>query len=205
MERKKVAIIDIDGVLNYYPQIQIDFFNDTLHTNFQTLSECKEKLSYTNYRKMKEMYRNSEYKHDAVPREGAKEFLKELRNKGYLIYIVTARQLFKENMLQNTIEWLQKNDLIYDYIYCSIKKDFTIFEKLGPINIVVEDNCDNVNKIEELIGDSCWYFIMHNNDNENNLISGNAYYVWNFDEIRKELGWSHDKKQNNYRWRRQNR
>lgn len=191
--RRKVAVIDIDGVLNYYPQIQLDYFNNTLRTSFKTLKEAKECLSYNNYKKMKEMYRNSEYKHDACPREGAREFLKELRQKGYLIYIITSRQLFKNDMLQKTIEWLQKNDLIYDYIYCSIKKDFTIFEKFGPIDIVVEDNCDNINKIEKLNGDQCWYFIMHNKDNENNVIQGSAYYVWNFDEIRKELGW-YDKK-----------
>lgn len=191
--RRKVAVIDIDGVLNYYPQIQLDYFNDTLRTSFKTLKEAKEGLSYNNYKKMKEMYRNSEYKHNAIPREGAKEFLKELRDKGYLVYIITSRQLFQNDMLQKTIEWLQKNDLIYDYIYCSIKKDFTIFEKFGPIDIVVEDNCDNVNKIEKLNGDKGWYFIMHNKDNENNMIQGSAYYVWNFDEIRKELGW-YDKK-----------
>lgn len=189
MTKRKIAIIDIDGVLNYYPQIQLDFFNDTLHTSFKTLKEAKETMSYNNYKKMKALYRQSSYKHDAIARKGAKAFLEELREKNYLIYIITSRQLFKENMLQNTIEWLQKNELIYDYIYCTIKKDFTIFEKFGPIDLVIEDNCDNVNKIEEINGSQGSYFIMHNNDNENNLITGSANYVWNFEEIRKELGW----------------
>lgn len=193
--KRKVAIIDIDGVLNYYPQTQLDFFNNTLHTNYRTLMEAKEGLSYNNYKKMKEMYRNSEYKHDAKPREGAKEFLEELRHRGYFIYIITARQLFKGNMLQKTIEWLQKNELIYDYIYCTTKKDFTIFEKFGNIDLVVEDNSDNLNNIEEITKDRAYYFLMHNNDNEKNgNIKYSAHYVWNFDEIREELGWNDDKK-----------
>lgn len=120
--KNKIAIIDIDGVLNYYPQTQLDFFNTTLHTNYKTLKEAKENLSYLAYKKMKELYRNSEYKHDAKPRKGAEDFLKELKLRNYLIYVITSRQLFKDDMLPKTITWLQKNNLIYDYIYCTTKK-----------------------------------------------------------------------------------
>lgn len=172
----KKAIIDIDGVLNNYPETQINFYNDRYGKEYgyvSTLHELKEKLSYSLYSKMKEEYRKSDYKHNATPKENAKEMLNTLRAKGYLIYITTARKLFSLNQLEKTIMWLRNNDLVYDYIYCSQKKDFTILEKFGKIDLVVEDNCDNVSKIKDINGRAD-YFVVNNSDNQND-VKTNAY------------------------------
>lgn len=164
----KKAIVDIDGVLNYYPQTFIDFMNEVYNFDFKTLKEIKQTIPYETYKKYKAMYRQSEYKNDCQPREGAEQLLKALRANGYLIYIVTARPLFKYNLLENTIIWLNKNNLIYDYIYCSAKKDFTIFEKFGHVDFVIDDNCDNISNIKRINGDDCIYVNIMNIDNMTN-------------------------------------
>lgn len=163
----KKAIIDIDGVLNNYPKTQIDFFNYALDANYKTLDEIKKSLSYYDYKYFKTEYRNSAFKHNAKPKHGAKKLLKYLRDNNYLIYIITARELFKYNQLERTILWLQSNNLYYDYIYCTQKKDFTIFEKFGHIDLVIEDNCDNLEKIKKINGKDCVYINVINDDNKN--------------------------------------
>lgn len=168
----KKAIIDIDGVLNNYPEIQIEFMNKAMNTDFKTLSDIKNTVPYISYRILKESYRASMYKHEAIPKPGAKELLEYLRKNNYLIYIVTARQLFKSDMLEKTILWLRNNGLVYDYIYCSIKKDFTIFEKFGHVDIVIEDNCDNLVKIKKINGEDCKYINVINSENINNDYTG---------------------------------
>lgn len=168
----KKAIIDIDGVLNYYPTPQIEYFNKCLDSNFNTLSEIKEHVGYGMYKVLKEGYRNSDHKHNAPAREHARELLQWLRDNNYLIYIITARQLFKYNQLEKTINWLNKNNLVYDYIYCTQKKDFTIFEKFGFVQFVIDDNCDNLDKIYQInstLDESkeCYYFNVINEENKN--------------------------------------
>lgn len=172
----KKAIIDIDGVLNYYPQTWLDFLEKEKGLKFENLKDAKETLSYKQYKEYKEDYRYSAYKNDAKVRENAKLLFDLLHEEGYLIYIITARPLFKYDLLENTILWLQKNELNYDYIYCSQKKDFTIFEKFGHIDLVVEDNCDNIEKIRNVNGPyNCKYFIVNNKDNMNYGNNPNIY------------------------------
>ena len=168
----KKAIIDIDGVLNTYPKTQIEYFNMMLDKKYTTLDEIKRNLSYYEYKYLKTRYRQSDFKHNAKPSNGAKKLLKYLKTHDYLIYIITARELFKYNQLEKTILWLQNNNLIYDYIYCTQKKDFTIFEKFGHIDLVIEDNCDNLEKIKNINGKDCTYINVVNNDNINRKYEG---------------------------------
>lgn len=162
----KKAVIDIDGVLNNYPETSIAFCNSYLGTSFTTLEEMKTTLTFREYKSMKEKYIRSAFKHDAELKKGAKELIDYLKQKGYLIYIITSRQLFKENQLEKTILWLRKHKIDYDYIYCSIKKDFTIFEKFGYVDFVIEDNVKNLYSIEKINGRAD-YFNVINSENKN--------------------------------------
>lgn len=181
----KKAVIDIDGVLNNYPQTFIDFINDSFATDFKTLKEIKQTIPYDKYKELKEAYRMSAYKNNASPKEGAKELLEYLHSKRYLIYIITARPLFKYNLLENTILWLRACDLYYDYIYCSQKKDFTIFEKFGHIDLVIDDNCDNVNNIKRINGNDCTYINIINSDNENSFCDTNIVRTKDLSLVKK--------------------
>ena len=95
----KKAIIDIDGVLNTYPKTQIDYFNFMLDKNYKSLDEIKNNLSYNEYKYLKNQYRQSAFKHNCKASPGARKLLKYLRDNNYLIYIITARELFKYNII----------------------------------------------------------------------------------------------------------
>jgi len=168
----KKAIIDIDGVLNYYPSTYIDFCNDNLGTDYKTLEEIKSSISYSLYKKLKNEYRQSDYKHKATVRYYAKELIDYLHENDYLVFIITARQLFSNNQLEKTILWLKNNNLNYDYIYCSIKKDFTIIEKFGHVDVVVEDNIDNLEKIYNINGDANYYNVVNDENRSKQFIYG---------------------------------
>lgn len=162
----KIVIVDIDGVLNNYPQTFINFVNNKLNSNFILLKEIKETLPFNIYKQLKEEYRKSPYKHNCSIKKDADKLLKVLREKDYLIYLVTSRKLFENNQLELTIRWLKKNNLIYDYLYCTQKKDFTIFEKFKNIKLLIEDNNDNIKKIMK-INHNIKSFLVLNNDNLN--------------------------------------
>lgn len=162
----KKAVIDIDGVLNNYPETSISFFNSQLGTKFTTLEEMKTTLTFKEYKSVRKEYIRSATKHDAPLKEGAKELIDYLKQKGYLIYIVTSRQLFKENQLEKTILWLKKHKIDYDYIYCSIKKDFTIFEKFGHVDFVIEDNVKNLYDIEKINGQADYFNVMNSENKD---------------------------------------
>lgn len=162
----KKAVIDIDGVLNNYPETSISFFNSQLGTKFTTLEEMKTTLTFQEYKSVRKEYIRSATKHDAPLKEGAKELIDYLKQKGYLIYIVTSRQLFKENQLEKTILWLKKHEIDYDYIYCSIKKDFTIFEKFGHVDFVIEDNVKNLYDIEKINGQADYFNVMNSENKD---------------------------------------
>lgn len=179
----KIAIIDIDGVLNYYPRTFLDFVSNTTEQNFNTLLEAKNSIPYEKYKELKRRYRKSEYKHNAKPRVGAKALLQYLHKHNYLIYIITSRELYKDKMLQNTILWLRRNKLIYDFIYESRKKDFTIFEKFKDIDIVIEDNVDNIKNIMKISSAKCYNVI--NEDNKD--MSVDCHRVKDLFEIVKLL------------------
>ena len=147
---QKTCIIDIDGVLNYYPQTYVDYVNSELNANFNDLNEIKAELSYTMYRNIKKGYRTTGYKENLDVREGARELLYYLKSKGYYIIILTARPIDEYNsLLQQTTNWLKKNNLVYDYLTFYKDKDLEILKKFKNIDFVIEDNRANANKISK--------------------------------------------------------
>lgn len=143
-EKAKVCIFDIDGVLNYYPACWVDFANRMLGENFKDLNEMKNTLSYSKYKMAKDKYRTSRIKKLLEVRRGAREVLKELKDKGYYIIMVTARPLDKyPDLMMQTTEWLKMNGLLYDNLFFSEKKHLAILKYFPHIDFVVEDNRKN--------------------------------------------------------------
>ena len=137
----KICIVDIDGVLNYYPNCWIDFVNKTLNRCFDDLNDVKNTLSYNNYKKLKEEYRTSGYKETLPVRAEAKEMLQGLRELGYTIIIISARPVVKyPSLYKQTINWLQNNFLIYDNIMFSEFKQYEIIKHYPHADFIIEDN-----------------------------------------------------------------
>ena len=68
---KKIVYIDIDGVLNYYPQCWLDYLNEQIDAKFSSIAEAKDTLlkaqHLTVYDQIKAEYRESSYKHSDNP------------------------------------------------------------------------------------------------------------------------------------------
>lgn len=137
----KKCIIDIDGVLNYYPDTFIQFVNDNLGSDYINLNEIKVSLNYAKYHQLKHKYRESGIKQDLEVRAGAKEFLSYLTNVGYYVIILSSRPVEVVNgLIIQTTKWLKKNGLEYDFLDFGYRKHINVIERFGEVEFVVDDN-----------------------------------------------------------------
>ncbi len=111
----KIFILDIDGVLNYFP---IDFLL-WVESNYRyknlTVDELRRK---SNYREIKNNYRMCGVKKKQLMRDGVHALIEAIRKQGFLIWIVTSRPDIFENH-SNTRIWLNTNKVDFDeLIFC---------------------------------------------------------------------------------------
>lgn len=143
-----VCLIDIDGVLNYYPDCWVAYVNTKLDKSYKSLKEVKDNVPYNLYRKLKEEYRYCGVKENLPIKNGAQELLEKIREKGKIIVIMTARPIYKnQRMFELTINWLNKKNLVYDDLFFTDKKDIAALKYFSDIDFVVEDNRRNANEI----------------------------------------------------------
>ena len=114
----KIFILDIDGVLNYFP---IDFLLWVeLNYGYKNLmiDELRRK---PNYREIKNNYRMCGVKKKQLVRDGVHALIEAVRKQGFLIWIVTSRPDISENH-PNTRIWLNVNKVDFDeLIFCREK------------------------------------------------------------------------------------
>lgn len=176
----KKVMLDIDGVLNNYPQTFIDYVNDYYNLEFKSLEEIKENLDYKDFREIKDNYKFSNYKHDAPLKEGVIELINYFKSKNYLIYIITSRDLFEKNQLDLTLNWLKKNKINYDFIYQAEDKSLAIYENFHHFDVVVEDNLQNLINIKRIDKKSkCFYVNNIFNVNNDIIYVKNLYQIIN--------------------------
>lgn len=145
---QKIAAVDIDGVLNYYPQTWVDFVNRHLNEQFSDLYDIKANLPYAEYKALKAKYRTCGIKQVLTVRDGAQAFLDELHYKGYYIILITKRPIAEYNeLLMQTTMWLKLSDLRYDFLYFSENKHLDIIQKFKGITFMIEDNRKNANEV----------------------------------------------------------
>lgn len=144
-KRKKICTIDLDGVLNYYPDCWVDFINRETQSNFKNKNECKKELSPKKYAFLKDKYRKSNFKANLRVRNDALELLKHLRDEGYSIVIVTRRP-FEDypSLADMTRKWLDKNNVPYDML---VKKSVGSFKRFSNLDFHIEDEIEDANLI----------------------------------------------------------
>lgn len=179
----RTVICDIDGVLNYYPKTILDFAASLGYGTYDTLLDLKKKLSFVEYNELKKAYRQSEYKHNAIIREGAKELLNYFANNNYFVVLLTARECTDE-MIQKTCKWLKSHELYFDYIYFSGKKDLQIYQKFKTTEVIIDDSINNLKNIHNVKPSARFYLI---NGSDNQLYDEEEYMtrVSSLDEIIK--------------------
>lgn len=134
-ENNDICIIDIDGVLNYYPTCFYEWINKKSHTDYKT-------LNITQLEAFKHEYRESGVKKYLKVNEDSKNALKLLKNKGFIIVLLTNRPYAKyKRIYSDTIYWLNTNHIPYDFIFWNEdKKVLTALQKCKNINFIIDDN-----------------------------------------------------------------
>ena len=80
---------------------------------------------------------------NASPREGAKETLQKLKQKGNNIYIVTARtNLYDDIPYERAKRWLDNNDVVYDKLVVNAQNKAKTCEELN-IELFIDDQLNN--------------------------------------------------------------
>jgi uncharacterized HAD superfamily protein len=181
----KTCIIDIDGVLNHYPDTFVNFVNEQLtdderRVKYENLHEIKDSLPYSLYKTLKRKYRESGYKESLQPRFYSAGLLKMIKAKGYYVIILTARPIHEVNsLLQQTTNWLKRNNLEYDYLTFEKDKDLEILQKFKNISFAIDDNRAIANKIAK---QGYKVFLVNNQYNQGEL-NDNVVRVQELSEI----------------------
>lgn len=144
---KKIALIDIDGVLSDYPN---SFLESTLYLKkFDNIQDAMSS-DYSAYHIAKKYYRRSGVKADIGVREGAKELLDYLKDHDYFIILLTSRPYDKiSRIYQDTLYWLDNKKLKYDAIIWEKEKAKYVIKHLSEHNVVfcVDDELKQVNEL----------------------------------------------------------
>lgn len=180
----KVCYLDIDGVLNLYPQCWIDYINMKLNRKIETLDEAKKVLSYRTYTDLKREYRESNYKRSLKIRKGADSFSHFLKRNGYKIVILTSRPYEEHPGLVNgTVEWLEKHHILYDELLFERNKPAAAVSKYPDLLFGVDDSKHDAN----LLGRWGYkMFLMDNTHNQGEIVKY-VTRVFGFDEIIEAL------------------
>ena len=154
----EIVLCDIDGVLaNYY-----EGFTRWIYRNRPTLEVPVERcwlnakalgVHEQVWQELKHAFRTSRGKVNLPVYDGAKEFLDACRKKGYKIVLLTSRPIDRyPNLYQETLEWLQNNDLPYDFVWWAIDKGEKILSQNigGRIKFALDDDPKYVARYKEL-------------------------------------------------------
>lgn len=141
-ENKRNCIIDIDGVLNYYPNC----FYEWVYSNFG-ISKNQLLNNRLEYERMKDEYRSSGIKKSLKPNTDSINALNKLKESGYSIIIMTNRPYLQyKNMAFDTLYWLDIHKISYDYIYWSRdRKIVDAFNNVDSVCFIVDDSIDICN------------------------------------------------------------
>lgn len=168
LKGRKVVGVDIDGILADYPRSLVDFMNT---------KECRDLVdglskyivfpheavkSYDIFadfgidretaKQVKHYYRETGYKRYIPVYSDAKRFLTTLRDKGYVIALVTSRPYKEYNRIfADTMTWLENNELPYDVVLWAEDKGTKLVEEFGKDNIefFIDDVAEYANSVAD--------------------------------------------------------
>ena len=179
--------IDIDGVLTDFEKWQLEVGSKFFVKYNKNIVNPDGYDSDTVFNVTKEM--DSEFWHDYLydyaknepARKFAGEVIDKLKNKGYKIYIITARYLTDRNddlgkeMRNIVIEWLKENSINYDKIIFSPEDKFEICKE-NNISIMIEDKVENINNISKIIPVVCFNASYNKVCNGKNIFRAYTWY-----------------------------
>ena len=148
LHKEKVCALDIDGVLNYYPDSWVNFVNTKYGHNFEDLNQMKRALTFKAYADYKHTFRKEGFECNAHANQDASFVTKRLRQMGYKIILLTSRPFQQyRSMFVETVDWLKQNDIVYDGIIWERHKHVRVLEEIPHLRFMVEDNAYYANLV----------------------------------------------------------
>ncbi len=139
----KVAIVDIDGVLNTYPNCFREWvLKEYPDEDIRKILAAKQERPLV-WGEWKDEYRRSGAKRRLGVRAYAKDLLFTLQKLDYFVVIATNRPVKTyPSLFYDTMVWLEVNNLKYDYLHCVDVADKLVYLKdiLPKIDVVIDDN-----------------------------------------------------------------
>lgn len=183
--------IDIDGVLTDIEQWQLDFGSKYFYENYNM--NIKNHKGYETFeifevdQKLDDEFWEKyfiDYSKNIEIRKFANEVIKKLKDDGHEIYIITARGSFLshsahvmsyEDNKTIVLNWLEKNNIVYDKIIFSPEDKLDICIE-NNIDLMIEDKVANINKISSEIPVICFNAGYNESCNGNNIIRCYSWY-----------------------------
>ncbi len=148
---KKIAFIDIDGVLAEWPGGFLRWLENEHDLKFNSLAKFKQEVDKKQQYKLKSEYRTCGVKATLNVLDGVKTFMKDACEK-YNVVLLTARPYKKYfRIYSDTIKWLSDNDICYDAIVFDEEKEKYIINNFDPKQVAfcVDDDISNANKLHD--------------------------------------------------------
>jgi len=182
--------IDIDGVLTDIEKWQLDYGSKYFYENYNLHIKNHKGYETCDIFDVETKYDDLfwekyfvDYSKNIECRKFASEVISKLKSDGCEIYIITARgnclshsinvMSYEENK-RIVIEWLSKNNILYDKIIFSPEDKLDIC-KQNQIDLMIEDKPDNINKISTKIPVICFHANYNENCNNGNI---HRCYSW---------------------------
>lgn len=177
----KICAIDLDGVIVDYPKCFVDFVNLKIKCNFKDFNDLRNNLPVQQYVKIKKDYRTSGAKKTLPINKGIKELIDYLKDKGYIIIILTKRPYKKYyRIFADTKFNLDSNNIYYDAILFDSQKHKRISAEFPQLDFIIEDDRIIANEIS-FSGYKC--FLINNQYNQGD-IEENVIRINDFNEIK---------------------
>jgi|TARA_B110000879_G_C11183395_1_gene519805 hypothetical protein len=143
MAKNNPITCDIDGVLNFYPQMLIDYAQDEYKISISDLPHFKSQY-IKKYTEIKSAYRYSSYKHEASARSFVVDKLNVLSDNGYDILILTTRPFDRfPGMYELTLKWLESIGLKFSTLQSKTKSNIDLIKPIFHI----DDRLDHILEI----------------------------------------------------------
>jgi hypothetical protein len=158
----KYISFDIDGIMNDYPRCWISYLNGRIEENVSleiSIEEVKSIVGLELYKKVKDDYRNSDYKANLEFNADAKLLADDFIKEGYKIIISTSRPFNDsryKKLKTNTINWLKKNSFHFDLF---VDKNYEL-EYLGLYDKIVLHIDDECKYAEQFVSKDIQTFIV---------------------------------------------
>tara|TARA_R100001443_G_scaffold6208_2_gene14964 strand:+ start:3948 stop:4907 length:960 start_codon:yes stop_codon:yes gene_type:complete len=142
---KKIAFIDIDGVLADWPGGFLKW------AGYKSLAQFKSEVDKKEQYRIKSEYRTCGIKGKLDVLHGARTFMQETC-KNYNVVLLTARPYKKYfRIYSDTLRWLKENDICYDAIVFDEEKEKYIINNFEPEQVAfcLDDDIGNANKLHD--------------------------------------------------------